>query len=332
MIINNTEELYIGSLTSLLESQLWFSPLYHQSALNYHQHQTEDRGKTVNNHSFILLNNNVPVIGFIGAIVDDKTTTELLSYESPCISIENKNKLTAKTGKIFLKEFDQIVEKVNGIIWYRDFINCGELSTLSRHLLRKGAKSYPVFSQVIDLNRSEDELKRALRKSYNSLINWGNRELKPQIISASNVTWEKMKDFQDLHMREAGRKTRSEESWNIQFEMVRAGEAFLVMGNFDDELVSAGLFSHTKTNCYYGTSASRRDFFAKPLFHSLMWTAILHAKKLGCRWFEAGQQDFLNHPQENPPSKKELGISLFKAGFGGQTRMFLDLKLDCSQE
>ena len=60
-----------------------------------------------------------------------------------------------------------------------------------------------------------------------------------------------------------------------------------------------------------------------------MWTAILHSKKIGCRWFEAGEQLYQNHPADKPPTNKDLGISLFKSGFGGQTEIFLDLKLDC---
>jgi len=111
--------------------------------------------------------------------------------------------------------------------------------------------------------------------------------------------------------------------------MVRANEAFLVYGSLGNNLFSAGLFQYISSNCYYGVSTSRRDLFEKPLFHSLMWLAILHAKRLGCRWFEIGEQLYPNHPVDNPPSKKELGISDFKAGFGGETKMFLDLKLDC---
>ena len=119
-------------------------------------------------------------------------------------------------------------------------------------------------------------------------------------------------------------------SWKRQFEMVQAGEAFIVLGNIENEIVSAGFFMTNKTNCYYLSSASRRALFQKPLFHALMWMAILHSKKLGCRWFEVGEQIFPNYLKSQVPTKKELGISDFKAGFGGRTRMFLDLKLDCS--
>ena len=162
------------------------------------------------------------------------------------------------------------------------------------------------------------------------LINWGNRELQPKVFDAENITWELINEFRQLHIRESGRETRSEESWRRQLEMVQAGEAFIVLGHLNGELVSSGFFMNSKTNCYYLSSASRRNLFEKPLFHSLMWAAILHAKERGCKWFEVGEQLYPNHPYQNPPTKKELGISVFKSGFGGEIRMFLDLKLDCS--
>ena len=70
--------------------------------------------------------------------------------------------------------------------------------------------------------------------------------------------------------------------------MVKAGDAFVVLGTNNKNLVSAGLFSHNKSNCYYWVSVSRRDLFEKPLFHAIMWKAILHAKEICCRWFEVG--------------------------------------------
>ena len=139
-----------------------------------------------------------------------------------------------------------------------------------------------------------------------------------------------MQEFRSLHIREAGRETRSEESWRRQFEIIKSKQAFLVLGKINDTLVSAGLFIYNEINCRYWVSASRRDLFDKPLFHAIMWTAILYAKNLGCRWFELGERYFPNHSEDRTPTTKELGISDFKSGFGGETRMFLDLTLDNS--
>ena len=63
-----------------------------------------------------------------------------------------------------------------------------------------------------------------------------------------------MQKFRDLHIREAGRETRSEESWKRQFEMVKADEAFVIFGTFEIKLVTAGLFSYNKTISINGDS------------------------------------------------------------------------------
>lgn len=331
MIISNTDNSYSKVLATLLENQSWQSPLHTQSALNYYRQRPEDEGKTIQDQSFILVWENEPVVAFLGATVKEEKRRNLLAYEAPCIVIENKAKLTTKAAKSFLKKFDQMTENINGSIWCRDFLIDGDLSSLSKHLLNKVARTKPVFFQIIDLNNDTSSMKSNIRKSYKSLINWGIRELQPKVFDATNITWELMDEFRQLHIHEAGRETRSVDSWRQQFNMVKAGDAFVVFGSNKDKLVSAGLFMHSKTNCYYGVSASRRDLFEKPMFHSLMWTAVLHGKELGCKWFEVGEQLYPNHPHENPPTQKELGISEFKAGFGGETKMFIDLKLDCEE-
>ena len=330
MIISNTDQSYSKVLATLLESHSWQSPLYTQSAFHFHRQRPLDEVMKVEDRSFIVLWEGEPVIGFRGAAVTSDSKTDLVFGEVPCIALENKPKLTAKAAKTFSQEFDRFAEDVSGSIWYRDFMIEGVLTSLSTHLLQKGAIAKPIFSQVIDLKDEKSVQKSSIRKSYKSLINWGIRELKPKVFDASNLTWNKMKLFRELHIREAGRETRSVESWRRQFEMVQADRAFVLFGHINDELVSAGYFIYSKTNCYYGSSASNRDLFDKSLFHAIMWTAILHAKELGCKWFEVGEQLFPNHPINKLPTKKEFGISKFKAGFGGMTRMFLDLKLDYS--
>jgi len=50
-------------------------------------------------------------------------------------------------------------------------------------------------------------------------------------------------------------------------------------------------------------------------------------KKNKCQYFEVGEQLYPNHPQSIRPTRKELGVSDFKAGFGGQTKMYLDILL-----
>jgi len=306
----------------------WQSPLYTRSSFNYYQQRARDVGNKVSDRSFLMLHENHPVAAFLGTLVgtsDEKQ--DLLAFEIPCHVIENIGKLTTAVSKRFIREIDLVVQEVSGVVRFRDFLVSGRVSAFSQYLLSKGGSASPAFLKVIDLSNEEAYLKAQLRKSYGSLVNWGIRELNPVVVGKDNVTLKMVEEFRQLHIREAGRETRSEASWKRQYEMVQAGEAFLVFGKLEEQLVSAGLFVCSETTCYYGVSASRRDLFKKPLFHSLMWVAILYAKKNKCQYFEVGEQLYPNHPQSIRPTRKELGVSDFKAGFGGQTKMYLDILL-----
>ncbi|MFC2117209.1 hypothetical protein ACFLSY_01025 [Bacteroidota bacterium] len=319
MIVYSSEKKFESYWNYLVDKNEIIPPFYSFNSQNFYAQRPLDEGKILKDKSFILIWENEPMITFRGATVENNGKIDLIAYEIPCISIENKEKLTTSVGKKFLKEFDRISGEVNGLIRCRDFLIDGELSTLSRHLLSKGAIPIPKFSKVINLNKDELTLRSQIRKSYGSLINWGLRELNPLIFDVSNITWQHMNEFRELHIREAGHETRSVESWRRQLDIVQANEAFVIFGYIDNHLVSAGFFMHNKSNCYYGVSASRRDMFEKPLFHALMWTAIIHAKKIGCHRFEVGEELFPNHLQDSLSGNKEMAISKFKTGFGGRT-------------
>ena len=328
--IIKSEELLFDDVIKLIPKDIWNSPDYSDRCYDYYAQRPTDEGGTVRDCSFLISNEEEPLILFRGAISQFEGRTNLEFSGVPCAVFEFKRNWTGKTKKIFHNECNQIFEKINGTIWYRDFLIRGAISPLTTLLLKSGAKATPRLSQIIDLTEDKALLWKQIRKSYSSLINNGLRDMDPEIMDSKTITWQKMQEFRNLHIRESGRETRSEESWKRQFEMVKADEVFVIFGTFKNKLVTAGLFSYNKTNCLYWVSTSRRDLFNKPLFHAIMWTAILHAKELGCKWFEVGEQYFPNHPAETLPTKKELGISDFKAGFGSETRMFLDLKLDNS--
>lgn len=289
-----------------------------------------DEGKTIRDVSFVVKWNEEIIIGFRGFLVSRSGKTDLVAGEVSCISIERQGKIQKKAQKEYYSKIDEIISKVNGVVYYRDYLVDGSICKLSRYLLRKGAEAKPVFTRIINLYNDEKALRADVRKSYTSLINWGVRELQIKIFDSTNTEEDLIDNFRELHLRESGRATRSLESWRRQYECLLAGEAFIVAGYIGNQMVTAGYFTNNKNNCYYHNSASRRDLFDKPLFHSLMWTAVLHAKKIGCNWFEVGEQYYRNQPINKHPSKKELDISEFKAGFGGDIKTFLDFHLDCS--
>ncbi len=99
----------------------------------------------------------------------------------------------------------------------------------------------------------------------------------------------------------------------------------MVFGTLDQKLVGAAHFSISPHHCYYGTGAYRRSSFDNPIAHVIIWEAMLHASRLGCRKFEIGEQLF---PKQNSvtPSKKEMDICNFRRWFGGMCTTRLDVR------
>ena len=318
----------IDNVLKLFRKNFFFqSSAYLKSVLEYRNQISVDNKSNYEDKSFVILNKGEPAVLFIISTYK-KNILYVDSFNGrPCFAIEDPSKVTSKILKSLFDEFRKISNNFNSEIWYRDFLVNGEISFITKKLLNIGAVINPILSNVIDLLVDENILKRNVRKSYKSLINWGTKELRPEVYDSNNISWEIMESFRKLHIREAGRETRSVETWKKQYKMIKKGDAFIVMGHYEKKLVSAGLFILDNNFCYYGVSASRRDLFDKPLFHGLMWAAMINAKKIGCKWFETGDQYYPRHPIYSLPNDKELGISRFKAGFGDSTKIFLDIKL-----
>lgn len=283
-------------------------------------------------HSFLLLDGGEPISGMrilkrqhpCGSIELSCCGLPLLYLENPMAppGIQARAHKLAKTELVHLfNSTDCPVE-----LLFREQLHEGYISRIGRNLLDLGAKATIGFTQIIDLAIPADELHRAMTKSFKWGVNWGEKNLELSIIDSDTVSSGSLEAFRLLHADSAGRETRSQRSWELQHEMIQANVAFCVFGSVEDRLVTAALFPHSASHCYYGVSASRRELFEKPLSHAIVWTALRHAKAMGLKYFELGQQ-FFPAVGERQPTKKELGISYFKRAFGGQTRAYLDIRL-----
>lgn len=323
MIIESGDSDFWVAYKKLLADYSIYSPMYGKASIEFQRELAIERGYSVADRSFILVEKGMPVAAFVGAVVC-KNHCDLVAYQVPCISMGNEKALTRSGKKKFLGRCQELIGEVNGVVYYRDVLTGGALSTLSTFMMSRGAIPRLVFNCVVDLQRSEEELRRGLRKSYRSLVNWGIRELRPTIVDRLNVDWTHIEAFRLLHIEAAGRETRSKESWYKIFDWVKNERAFLVFGQLDGRYVTAGLFEYDSNNCLYGVSASKRELFDRPMSHAVIWTAMLHAKEIGCRYFELGQRFFLSC---STATRKEINIGRFKSGFGGETRVYIDLEL-----
>lgn len=216
--------------------------------------------------------------------------------------------VAAGNSKVLKREIQRLYN-ISHNIFYQDFLGDG-LSVISKFLIRKGAKVNPYYTQIIDLNQSEERLHQGIRKSYTSLIN--SRLANIRILDSISEDLEQVfSAFKDLYYLKVD-NPRPEETWNIQLQMIKAGEAFISADLEDDKLLSAGLFLHNEYCCYYGVGKSLPNRTS----HATIWKAILHAKSIGLGSIELGEQVYYGEP-------KLMWISAFKAGFGGKTKTCL---------
>jgi FemAB family protein len=310
-----------------------YSPSPYLTAISIEYCKSYHKDDVFEDCSFVVQNNGQVIACFIGAVaIDHEGRTELSAFKGyPAFYFEKEGlplDLKKRLNKVVKQSVEAIIsKKVINKVSFLDNLVEGELNTISLSLLNLGALATPYFTQFIDLSLSEEERKRSLRKSYKSLINWGNNNLDIEVLDSDNVTWDKIDAMRRLHIEVAGRETRSEKSWERQYEGIKKSEGFAVFATLDGQLVSATLFFYNMQNCSYAVAVSRRELFAKPISHALLWRAMSYAKNKGCRYFELGEQLY---PNQGNPSEKELGITKFKRGFGGSAMSKNLITLDIS--
>ncbi len=186
----------------------------------------------------------------------------------------------------------------------------GTLDLSGDRLFKAGATPMPLFASAIDLTQSLADIRKGIRKSYSSLINWGEQALQMVVLDKDNPDRGLYDRVQAFHAHVAGRVTRSQESWDVHFDMIAAGRAELLTGFLDGALVSAALYLDEGRSTVYGVGIYERSLFDKPLAHALTWQGISRARERGQTRFNVGDV----YPK-TAVDDKQYRIGDFKKGF-----------------
>jgi FemAB family protein len=184
-----------------------------------------------------------------------------------------------------------------------------------QQLMAQGALPHLHHDLYADLRPELADIRASFRKSFRPLINAGLRNWQVFLMDGANASAPVWAEFKQLHLSVAGRSTRSDESWALQWAMVASDCAFVVglRDPADTRLVGAGLFQCTRDEGLYAVGAYDRALFDKPLGHVVQQRAIETMKARGLRWYRIGQ---CHYRQDRPtPSDKMTAISAFKQGF-----------------
>jgi hypothetical protein len=192
-----------------------------------------------------------------------------------------------------------------------DDTGLGSLSVVGKQCLNRRAAAALRLNAYCALDGGEASMRRGLRKSFQSLINWGQRNLRIESIDADNPSQVLFERYQDFHAAVAGRVTRPKRSWDVMFNWIAAGHRQLLLGFLaTGELVSGTMVVDGGTQAYYASGVYDRERFDHPLGHWPIWLAMLRSGERGMRSFDLGEL-----PLPGTATNKEIAIGYFKRGF-----------------
>jgi hypothetical protein len=185
-------------------------------------------------------------------------------------------------------------------------------------LARHGYFDLPHMTQIIDLQADEAQIWSSVRKGHKADIKRAASQCDVRFWDESTVTTERFAAYQALHRKDAGRATRSQETFDQMLGWVRRGHAVLVEASRQDRPAEFALIMRFGSGAYYGSACKDPDQQEIPALHLLQWEAMRWLKARGVRWYDLGPQEFgpLWH---HVPEEKLVSIARFKRGFGGST-------------
>jgi hypothetical protein len=187
----------------------------------------------------------------------------------------------------------------------------GLLSPVDQACLDRGGRPGLRVRAEADLTASEAVLRRDVRDSYRSLINWGQQHIRLAYANAANPDRALLGALRDFHARTAGRVVHGEATWSALFAPVANGTGEISMGYLDDgELVAGALVIDEGETAYYALAVYDRERFDKPMGHGPLFDAMLRARARGRTRFDFGEV----HPR-GTVEPKEFNIGFFKKGF-----------------
>lgn len=307
-------------------SQLAYCPVAAQrSMLAYQKAYLEGSGQTVYDLSLILRSDGRPVgiwplcLQQIGT--DSKISSMGAAISAPLFASGLSPRTIKKLCTRALSVLQQLARDLGQdvLITEQPCWPSSEVPTACsewhQQLMSAGANIQTRHDLFADLSPDLPTIRATFRKSYRPLINVALRTWHADVMNADNANSATWAEFKQLHKDVAGRSTRADSTWALQWGMILSRDAFLVAlrDPSDQRLVGAGLFQFTNDEGLYAVGAYDRALFDKPLGHAVQQRAIETLKSLGVRWYQVGERHYSQ--SLHAPSAKEVAISEFKQGF-----------------
>lgn len=216
--------------------------------------------------------------------------------------------------KSCLKFLNSLLDNCHGQCWRTNELSTeGSMGQWHQIILENGGKLDKInYELYVDLSMSIEEIRSCIRKSFRPLVSSGMRDWRVLVMDKYDKhTWD---EFRELHIKVAGRVTRSIETWNIQREAIKSGNAFLIyVTDSKGVMAGGGYFDMSDYECNYSVGTYDKDFSDQPLGHMIQYQAIMTAKEKGRKMYYIGERFYQEELPHIP--KKRVQISHFKQGF-----------------
>lgn len=213
---------------------------------------------------------------------------------------------------------------VKGVLILSDLLNTKQLTFIDQliptkklsiwhiTLLQHNLKCHITRELFTDLELSYLDMKKYYRKSYKSLISKGSRILNPYKFDGDNESvWQ---EFKLLHLKAAGRKTRSERSWDLLYnEILNNASSFYYCTDKNGVMVGGSFIMENDFEAIYAVAAYDRELFNLPIGHFLQDFIIKDLLQTKKQWYRLGRK--FHETDLDRPTNKEIQIGKFKSGF-----------------
>jgi len=253
---------------------------------------------------------------FLVVKIKARRGTYLMIEHGPVVKQPNKEILDH-----IVKHLEQLAvkEKASFIricpIWLREHEN------LFKGFKQAPMHEHPEVSWILDLNRTEEDLLKDMRKTTRYLIK--------QAIKDSDIEIIKSKDIKDLELfnkiyQETGKRHGfvpfSLDYLKSEFNsFINEDKILIFLGKYKGKVVASSMIIYWQDSGFYHQGASLNT--KAPVTYLMQWEAIKEAQKRGMKYYSfwgIAPTDDKKHPW--------YGLSLFKKGFGGRREEYVETK------
>ena len=170
---------------------------------------------------------------------------------------------------------------------------------------------------IVEDVTNEVGVRRQLRDSYRSLVNWGQRQIRPVYVNATDPSRANFDAYRDFHAKVTGSISHGSAYWDIFWQEIIAGHGELSLGFLNDGRLATGtLVIDAEETTYYASGVYDRELFDKPLGHFPVFDSIVRSKSRGLKTYDLGEIF-----PAGGSSEKEGQIGFFKKGFTSSFRL-----------